>query len=118
MDLQELLIKIEQLDVSLSGEKIASQLQNSSGFELYPNTATVFLINDKLDLSRNKIQKLIKEETQATIRCIPLENNCVGNNRVKDSCVENTFVEGNCVDGKCIKTGKNSSIKVLFAQNY
>ena len=33
-DLQELLIQIEQLDISLSGEKIASQLQNSSGFEL------------------------------------------------------------------------------------
>ena len=33
-DLQELLIQIEQLDISLSGEKIASQLQNNSGFEL------------------------------------------------------------------------------------
>ena len=68
-------------------------------------------------------EKLIKEETQATIRCIPLENNCVGNNCVKDSCVENTcventFVDDNCVEGKCIKTGKYSSIKVLFAQNY
>ena len=73
-------------------------------------------------------EKLIKEETQATIRCIPLENNCVENTCVentcvKDSCVENTYVENtcvddNCVEGKCIKTGKHSSIKVLFAQNY
>ena len=58
-------------------------------------------------------EKLIKEETQATIRCIPLENNCVDNN-----CIENTFVDDDCINGKCIKTGKLSSIKVLFAQNY
>lgn len=33
---------------------ISTFWQNSSGFELYPNTATVFLINDKLDLLGRK----------------------------------------------------------------
>ena len=43
-------------------------------------------------------EKLIKEETKATIRCIPLDN-------PKE-------------DGKCIKTGKPSTQRVLFARSY
>ena len=92
-------------------EDFKNKIKNKEGFVLANWDGTT------------ETEKLIKEETQATIRCIPLENNCVGNNCVKDSCVENTYVENtcvddNCVDGKCIKTGKHSSIKVLFAQNY
>ena len=43
-------------------------------------------------------EKLIKEETKATIRCIPLDN-------PKE-------------DGKCVRTGKPSSQRVLFARAY
>lgn len=42
---------------------------------------------------------LIKDETKATIRCIPLENPYPG-------------------EGKCILTGKPSKERVLFAKNY
>ncbi len=43
-------------------------------------------------------EKLIKEETKATIRCIPLDNPLE--------------------DGKCVKTGKSSKQRVLFARAY
>ncbi len=43
-------------------------------------------------------EKLIKEETKATIRCIPLNNPAE--------------------DGKCIRTGKPSTQRVLFARSY
>lgn len=43
-------------------------------------------------------EQLIKEETKATIRCIPL-------GEIKES-------------GYCIKTGKPSSQRVLFARSY
>lgn len=43
-------------------------------------------------------EKLIKEETKATIRCIPLDNPQE--------------------DGKCIRTGKSSKQRVLFARSY
>lgn len=44
----------------------------------------------------------IKEETQATVRCIPFGNN--------DSIINN--------DGKCIYTNKKSKYKAIFAINY
>ncbi|MGZ3653699.1 MAG: proline--tRNA ligase, partial [Bdellovibrionota bacterium] len=43
-------------------------------------------------------EKAIKEETKATIRCIPLGNPLE--------------------DGKCVKTGKPSKQRVLFARAY
>lgn len=43
-------------------------------------------------------EQLIKEETKATIRCIPLENPAE--------------------DGKCIRTGKPSKQRVIFARAY
>jgi len=46
----------------------------------------------------SETEKLIKEETKATIRCIPLDN-------PKE-------------EGKCIKTGKPSTQRVLFARAY
>lgn len=46
----------------------------------------------------SKIEKIIKEKTGATIRCIPLE--------------------GKKEKGKCIKTGKSSSQRVIFAKAY
>ncbi|UCG28865.1 MAG: proline--tRNA ligase [Bacteroidales bacterium] len=45
-----------------------------------------------------KTETLIKEETKATVRCIP--------------------VEAEKEKGKCIRTGKPSSIRVLFAKAY
>ncbi len=44
----------------------------------------------------------IKEETKATIRCVPFE----------------TFVEGDKEPGKCMVTGKPSKCRVLFARSY
>ena len=43
-------------------------------------------------------EEKIKEETKATIRCIPLE--------------------GDKTPGKCMVTGKPSAQRVLFARNY
>ena len=43
-------------------------------------------------------EDLIKKETKATIRCIPLE--------------------GNEEEGKCVRTGKPSSRRVVFAKAY
>ena len=44
----------------------------------------------------------IKEETKATIRCVPFD----------------TFVEGDKEPGKCMVTGKPSKCRVLFARSY
>ena len=46
----------------------------------------------------NETEKLIKEETKATIRCIPIDN-------PKE-------------EGKCVRTGKPSTQRVLFARAY
>ena len=46
----------------------------------------------------SETEKRIQEETKATIRCIPLDNPQE--------------------DGKCIKTGKPSTQRVLFAKAY
>ncbi len=47
-------------------------------------------------------EEKIKEETKATIRCIPFE----------------TFVEGDKEPGTCIVTGKPSECRVVFARSY
>ena len=44
----------------------------------------------------------IKEETKATIRCVPFD----------------TYVEGDKEPGKCMVTGKPSKCRVLFARSY
>ena len=43
-------------------------------------------------------EEIIKEETKATIRCIPLD--------------------GEVEEGKCIRTGKPSNRRVIFARAY
>jgi prolyl-tRNA synthetase len=45
------------------------------------------------------VEKRIKDETKATVRCIPLDATSAGN-------------------GKCIVTGDDTDIQVLFAQAY
>lgn len=47
-------------------------------------------------------EEKIKEETKATIRCIPFES----------------FVEGDKEPGKCVVTGKPSACRVIFARSY
>ena len=49
-----------------------------------------------------KPKKKIKEETKATIRCIPFES----------------FVPGDKEPGKCMVTGKPSACRVIFARSY
>ena len=47
-------------------------------------------------------EEKIKEETKATIRCIPFES----------------FVPGDKEPGKCMVTGKPSACRVIFARSY
>ena len=47
-------------------------------------------------------EEKIKEETKATIRCIPFDS----------------FVEGDKEPGKCMVTGKPSACRVIFARSY
>ena len=47
-------------------------------------------------------EEKIKEETKATIRCIPFES----------------MVEGDKEPGKCMVTGKPSACRVIFARSY
>ena len=60
--------------------------------------ATDELSINKLPLNNTDIVNQIKEETKATIRCIPLDNPQE--------------------EGKCIYTGKPSRQRVIFARNY
>ena len=55
----------------------------------------------KADIQK-QIEEKIKEETKATIRCIPFES----------------FVEGDKEPGKCMVTGKPSACRVIFARSY
>ena len=54
--------------------------------------------NFKTKIAENKLFKRIKEETKATIRCIPLD--------------------GDKTPGFCMVTGKPSAQRVIFARNY
>ena len=47
-------------------------------------------------------EEKIKEETKATIRCIPFDS----------------FVPGDKEPGKCMVTGKPSACRVIFARSY
>ena len=47
-------------------------------------------------------EEKIKEETKATIRCVPFES----------------FVPGDKEPGKCMVTGKPSACRVIFARSY
>ena len=49
-----------------------------------------------------EFQKKIKEDTKATIRCIPFDS----------------FVPGDKEPGKCMVTGKPSACRVIFARSY
>ena len=56
------------------------------------------IISSKLDSLITRSKQKIKEETKATIRCIPLNNKAE--------------------EGKCIYSDKPSSQKVIFAKAY
>lgn len=47
-------------------------------------------------------EERVKEETKATIRCIPL----------------NSYIDGDKEEGKCMVTGKPSKCRVIFARSY
>ena len=47
-------------------------------------------------------EEKIKEDTKATIRCIPFDS----------------YVEGDKEPGKCMVTGKPSACRVVFARSY
>ena len=47
-------------------------------------------------------EALIKEETKATIRCVPFDS----------------YIAGDKEPGKCMVTGKPSKCRVLFARSY
>ena len=84
-------------------KKIALSLQKQKTFEANSKEEFVKLI-DKGGFvyahwdGTSETEELIKKQTKATIRCIPL-------NIKKES-------------GVCIFSGKDSSMRVLFAKNY
>ena len=60
------------------------------------------LMLKRWDTSKNDEEEKIKEETKATIRCIPFDS----------------FVPGDKEPGKCMVTGKPSACRVIFARSY
>ena len=62
-------------------------------------------------------EEIIKQETKATIRCIPQIPDMFSINDAKDWC-DQEFAKDISKPGTCIKTGKPSTQRVLFAIAY
>ena len=76
---------------------------------LFPECCLVFILPPSMQELERRLRKRgteteekIKEETKATIRCIPFES----------------FVLGDKEPGKCMVTGKPSACRVIFARSY